>query len=78
MQIYANFLQADDSLLASDGCVVNFLSVMYELASKVTMDKINPAYPFHPQTRVRIDQEARLCLRPEDLKQFVAQIGRKY
>lgn len=51
---------------------------MYELSSKISLDKINPRYPFHPQTRVRIDQESRLSLRPEDLKQFSTQIGKEH
>jgi len=42
----------------------------------VTLDKIHPHYLFHAKSRIKIDQESRLFLRPEQLEEFVKGLGK--
>lgn len=67
--------QADNMKLASDGFMLNFLSVMYELSAKAELDKIHPLYPFHPESRVDISQETKLKLSAEQYETFVKSLG---
>jgi ubiquitin conjugation factor E4 B len=63
-------LYSADHIVATDGFMLNFISVLYKMAEKVTLDKVNPLYIFHPDTRVIIKDESRLKLRTEELEQF--------
>jgi hypothetical protein len=46
---------------------------MYDLSRPITLDKVQPMYAFHPQSRVRIaDDETRLKMTPDQVRQFVA------
>lgn len=68
-----HYVQTDGSVLASDGACINFLSCMYDLSRPITLDKVQPMYAFHPQSRVRIaDDETRLKMTPDQVRQFVA------
>lgn len=62
-------LNPDRSKLASDGFMLNFFDVMLSLAEKVTFDKVNSYYIFHPQCRLDLKDETRLKL---DLEQYSA------
>uniref|UniRef100_A0A914WVH2 Ubiquitin conjugation factor E4 core domain-containing protein n=1 Tax=Plectus sambesii TaxID=2011161 RepID=A0A914WVH2_9BILA len=64
-------LQADGSKLASDGFMLNFLAIMYELSAKVGLDKVHPLYPFHPECRVNVAQETKLKLSSEQYDAFI-------
>ncbi len=67
--------QADDTKVATDGFMLNFLSVMYLLSSKISLDKVNILYPFHPNARIDLTDVTRLKLDSEALKQFQGTLG---
>ncbi|XP_052821362.1 ubiquitin conjugation factor E4 B-like [Mya arenaria] len=52
--------------VAGDGFMLNLLSVLQKLAMKVTLDKVDPYYMFHPQCRVKLRSEARLKLSSQE------------
>lgn len=71
-------LQVEETLFAGEGCTLNLLSVLYELSSKVTLDKINALYPFHPKAKFTIDQESRLLLRQDQLADFAKDLDTSF
>ncbi|MCP9263648.1 Ubiquitin conjugation factor E4 B [Dirofilaria immitis] len=63
-------LSPDHSKLSSDGFMLNFFDVMLSLAEKVTFDKVNTYYIFHPKCRIDFSDETRLKLDLEQTKAF--------
>lgn len=55
-------LQVEDRLVASDGFMLNLLSVLQKLSVKIKLDKVDPCYPYHPKSRVDIKSETRIKL----------------
>ena len=51
---------ADERSLAQDGFMLNLMAVMQQLSIKVKLDRIDPLYPFHPQSLVNIDDDTKL------------------
>lgn len=51
---------ADERSLAQDGFMLNLMAVMQQLSIKVKLDRIDPMYPFHPQSLVNIDEDTKL------------------
>lgn len=60
---------ADERSLAQDGFMLNLMAVMQQLSIKIKMDRIDPMYPFHPQSLVNIDDDTKLRFETAD---FVA------
>lgn len=67
-------MNPDRAKLASDGFMINFLDVMYELSMKVTLDKVNSYYIFHPKCRIDLSDETRLKLSLEDAALFAGTV----
>jgi len=51
--------QVNERQVAGDGFMLNFLSVMQILASKVTLDKVDPMYLHSPNVRISIKDDTR-------------------
>jgi ubiquitin conjugation factor E4 B len=51
---------ADERSLAQDGFMLNLMAVMQQLSIKVKLDRIDPLYPFHPQSLVNIEEDTKL------------------
>lgn len=51
---------ADERSLAQDGFMLNLMAVMQQLSIKVKLDRIDPMYPFHPQSLVNIEEDTKL------------------
>ncbi|CAG2230573.1 UBE4B [Mytilus edulis] len=56
-------IQVDERYVAGDGFMLNLLSVLQMLTvNKISLEKVDPYYPFHPNSRVSIKSETRLEL----------------
>ncbi|CAG9530002.1 unnamed protein product, partial [Cercopithifilaria johnstoni] len=71
-------MNPDYSKLSSDGFMLNFFDVMLSLAEKVTFDKVNTYYIFHPECRIDFSDETRLKLDLEQTKAFAKMIDTKF
>ena len=56
---YEFIFQVNERQVAGDGFMLNFLSVMQILASKVTLDKVDPMYLHSPNVRISIKDDTR-------------------
>ena len=59
-------MQVKEKLVAGDGIMINFLSVMQELCYKVKLEKIDPFYIFHESTLCDVSNESRLCMTKQE------------
>lgn len=57
---------ADERSLAQDGFMLNLMAVLQQLSLKVKLDRIDPLYPFHPQSLVNIDEDTKLRFESAD------------
>uniref|UniRef100_A0A8R1TIZ3 RING-type E3 ubiquitin transferase n=2 Tax=Onchocerca TaxID=6281 RepID=A0A8R1TIZ3_ONCVO len=71
-------MNPDHSKLSSDGFMLNFFDVMLSLAEKVTFDKVNIYYMFHPKCRIDFSDETRLKLDLEQAKAFAEMIDTNF
>uniref|UniRef100_A0A915PGG9 RING-type E3 ubiquitin transferase n=1 Tax=Setaria digitata TaxID=48799 RepID=A0A915PGG9_9BILA len=71
-------MNPDHSKLSSDGFMLNFFDVMLSLAEKVTFDKVNTYYIFHPKCRIDFSDETRLKLDLEQAKAFAKMIDTNF
>ncbi|VDM39742.1 unnamed protein product [Toxocara canis] len=71
-------MSPDRQKLASDGFMLNFLNVMLELCEKVTLDKVNQNYLFHPNCRVDLSDETRLKLSSEEAAEFAKTVDTNF
>lgn len=73
-------IQADHSENATDGFMLNLLSIMLEIARPIVtiqsnFDKIKPNYLFHPKYRLGLKDETRLKFNSEQLEEWVKTLG---
>ncbi|KAL3995419.1 Ubiquitin elongating factor core family protein [Acanthocheilonema viteae] len=71
-------MNPDNSKLSSDGFMLNFFDVMLSLAEKVTFDKVNTNYIFHPKCRIDFSDETRLKMDLEQAKAFAKTIDTNF
>ncbi|VDM95314.1 unnamed protein product [Thelazia callipaeda] len=71
-------LNPDRTKLSSDGFMLNFFDVMLSLVEKVTFDKVNTLYIFHPKCRIDFSDETRLKLDLEQAKAFAKKIDTNF
>ncbi|EFO24479.2 U-box domain-containing protein [Loa loa] len=71
-------MNPDHSKLSSNGFMLNFFDVMLSLAEKVTFDKVNTYYMFHPKCRIDFSDETRLKLDLEQAKAFAKMIDTNF
>jgi len=63
-------LQANERLVAGDGFMLNLVSVLQHLSSKVKQDKVDPAYLHMDTCRVDTTDESRLKATSSEVKEF--------
>ncbi|RWS16347.1 ubiquitin conjugation factor E4 B-like isoform X2, partial [Dinothrombium tinctorium] len=69
-------LHSNDRILSSDGFMLNILTVLQMLSVKISVDKIDPYYPFHPLSRVCVKKdETRLKMTSEDAEKWMVHIS---
>lgn len=65
---------ADERSLAQDGFMLNLMAVMQQLSIKVKLEKIDPMYPFHPQSLVNIDEDTKLRFETADFTKHMEKL----
>ena len=68
-------LQVNERQISGDGFMLNFLTVMQLLASKVKLDKIDTMYFHHPKSRLEIKEETRLKMTTQESEDWINGIG---
>ena len=63
-------LQANERLVAGDGFMLNLVSVLQLLSSKVKQDKVDPCYLYMDKCRVDTAEDSRLKASSQDFKEF--------
>ncbi|KAK2710160.1 hypothetical protein QYM36_013732 [Artemia franciscana] len=64
-------MNASTRNLATDGFMLNFLSVLQLLSTKVDIAKVDPYYLFHPEALVDVTEETRLKFSSVQAKAFL-------
>ncbi|CAG0888897.1 unnamed protein product [Darwinula stevensoni] len=67
-------LQVDESAVAGDGFMLNFLSVMHYLVTKVPLEKVDIYYPFHPKSHLDIKNATRLKATSQEASTWLDQL----
>ncbi|XP_043227307.1 ubiquitin conjugation factor E4 B-like [Amphibalanus amphitrite] len=63
-------LHADDRLVAGDGLMLNLVTVLMKLASRVKLDKVDVCFTFHPKFRFNIDGETRVKMTSQEAQEW--------
>ena len=72
-------MQVNESTVAGDGFMLNILSVLQHLASKVSLDKIDFFYMFSKQARTEaIGDETRLKMTSQEAEDWLKALDRKW
>lgn len=67
-------MQVDRRQTCSDGPMINYLSVFQLLSLKVKLDKIDPYFPFHPQSVVDLQNDTRIKSDTKELEDWIANL----
>ncbi|CAH0393834.1 unnamed protein product [Bemisia tabaci] len=70
-------IHVEKRAVASDGFMLNLLSIMQALAIKVKLDKIDPYYPFQESSLVSIKNDTRLKLTSQEVADWVESLDKK-
>ncbi|KAL9970123.1 hypothetical protein ACROYT_G022450 [Oculina patagonica] len=70
-------LQVDDRQVASDGLMLNFMTVLQQLCAKVKVEKVDSLYFHHPKSRIDISQESRLKLTSQEVAEWKQELDSK-
>lgn len=63
-------LQADATKLATDAFMLNLMYVLLCLSEKITLDKVDKNYIFHPKCRVDVRDETRLKYNSDEVIEY--------
>lgn len=69
---------ADERSLAQDGFMLNLMAVLQQLSIKVKLEKIDPMYPFHPQSLVNIDDDTKIRFETADFTKHMEKLKNEY
>ena len=58
-------------MVAGDGFMLNFLSVMQHLSAKVVIDKVDPFYLHNPKSRINISEDTRLNMTTAEATEWI-------
>lgn len=67
-------IQVDERYVAGDGFMLNLLSVLQMLSVKISLDKVDSYYPFHPNSRISVKSETRLRALPVDCDKWIEKL----
>ncbi|XP_012159781.1 ubiquitin conjugation factor E4 B isoform X2 [Ceratitis capitata] len=62
---------SDEKLLARDGFLINLMSVMQQMSTRIKMDRVDPSYPFYKDSLISIENDTKLRFDSEEYKQFL-------
>lgn len=69
-------MQVSERLVSDDGFMLNLLSVLQKLSSKIDVGKIDLYYPFHPNSRMCIKKdETRLKMNTADAEEWLSKLS---
>lgn len=69
---------ADERSLAQDGFMLNLMAVLQQLSIRVKLDRIDPMYPFHPQSLVNIDDDTKLRFESADFVKHMEKLKNEF
>ena len=62
--------------MAGDGFMLNFVSVMQSLATKVKLDKVDPMYLHNPKARIDVKEDTRIKMTEKEAEEWVQRTGK--
>lgn len=71
-------LHGEERLMAGDGVMLNLLAVMQMLSVKIKIDKVDPMYPFHPNSLVDVANETRLKYDSQEATAWLEKLSNYY
>ncbi|XP_041377968.1 ubiquitin conjugation factor E4 B-like [Gigantopelta aegis] len=67
-------IQVDERFVAGDGFMLNLMSTLQMLSVKIVLDKVDPFYPFHPNSRVDVESESRLSKSAQEAEEWISEL----
>lgn len=67
--------QADEKTLARDGFMLNVLSVLQKLSIKIKLDRVDPMYPFHWESKIFIQKDTKLRFNETEYTEWVDKLS---
>lgn len=67
----------NETFVAGEGFMLNLLSVLQKLSLKISLDKVDQYYMFHPQCRVAYKSEARLKMSSQEADEFTENLRKE-
>ncbi|XP_040567743.1 ubiquitin conjugation factor E4 B [Lepeophtheirus salmonis] len=68
-------MQVNDRLVAGDGFMLNFMTVMQHLSSKIGIKKVDPYYLSHPKRGVDCDADTRMHMAVPEYQTWIEQLN---
>jgi len=69
-------MQTDRRENTTDGPMLNYVAVFQVLCLKVTMDKVDPFYPFHPKSHLDLKNDTRINSASQELEAWVGSLSK--
>lgn len=67
--------QADEKTLARDGFMLNILVVLQKLSVKIKLDRVDPMYPFHWESKIFIAKDTKLRFSETEYLEWLEKLG---
>lgn len=67
-------IQVDENFVAGDGFMLNLLAVLQKLSLKISLDKVDQFYLYHPDCRMKIKSEARMNMSAQDVDEWMEKL----
>ena len=61
-----SMINVESRLVAGDGFFLNLAAVMHRLSLKIKLDKVDPYYPFHQQSRLNLASETKIKVNSQE------------
>lgn len=65
----------DEKALARDGFMLNVLTVLQKLSVKIKLERVDPMYPFHWESKVVIVKDTKLRFNEAEYKEWIKRFG---
>lgn len=69
-------IQVDERYVAGDGFMLNLLTVLQMLSVKISLDKVDVLYPYHPNCRVDIKSESRIKSTSQESEDWLEKLNK--
>ncbi|XP_053378562.1 ubiquitin conjugation factor E4 B-like [Mercenaria mercenaria] len=67
----------NENLVAGEGFMLNMLTVLQKLSMRISLDKVDQYYMFHPQCRVTYKSEARLKMSSQEADEWIEKLRKE-